>query len=130
MSKSVGDHVGRHLVRHLGKGQNYIANKCLIVFIDPENPIIDNRINVVDAIDVELCAKLYVAANGRQYARLLENLANYGIQKYLLVFLDPKNPNFDTTVTTIITVVILEVKINVKMCLAAILTSILVAILE
>ena len=53
---------------------------------------------------------------------ILKNLARYGIRKYLVVFLDSKNPDLDTK---IITVAILEVKINVKMCLAAILSAIL-----
>ena len=65
---------------------------------------------------------MYVAANGGRYGRHLENLASYGIRKYLVVFLDPQNLNLDTK---IITVAILEVKINVKMCLAAILAAIL-----
>ena len=95
---------------------------CFIVFLDQENPIIDTRINFVDTIDVELCAKMYVAANGGQYGRHLENVARYGIQNYSVVFFDPQNPNLDTK---IITVAILEVKINVKMCLAAILAAIL-----
>ena len=56
--------------------------------------------------------------NGRH----LENLANYGIQKYLIVFFDPKNLNLDTK---IIIVAALEVKICVKMCLASILAAIL-----
>ena len=106
----------------LGKEQSYIFKNCFIVFLDPENPIIDTRINVLDIIDVELCAKMYVAANGGQYGRHLENVARYGIRKYLVVFLDPKNPNLDTK---IITAAILEVKINIKMCLAAILAAIL-----
>ena len=41
------------------------------------------------------CAKMYVAVNGGQYGRHLENLASYGIQKYLIVFPDPKAPNLD-----------------------------------
>ena len=65
---------------------------------------------------------MYVAANSSQCGRHLENVARYGIRKYLVVFLDPKNPDLDTK---IITVAILEVKINVKMCLAAILAAIL-----
>ena len=76
----------------------------------------------MDTIDVELCAKMYVAANGGQYGRHLGNVARYGIRKYSVVILDPQNPNLDTK---IITVAILEVKINVKMCLAAILAAIL-----
>ena len=91
------------------KEQSYIFKNCFIVFLDPENPIIDTRINVVDTIDVELCAKMYVAANGGQYGRHLENVARYGIRKYSVVFLDPKNRNLDTK---IITAAILEVKIN------------------
>ena len=100
----------------------YIFKNCFIVFLDPENPIIDTGINVVDTIDVDLCAKMYVAANGGQYGRHLENVARYGIQKLSVVFPDPKNPNLDTK---IITAAILEVKINIKMCLAAILAAIL-----
>ena len=111
-----------HIGRHLGKEQSYIFKNCFIVFLDQENPIIDTRINIVDTIDVELYAKMYVAANGGQYGRHLENVARYDIRKYLVVFLDPQNPNLDTK---IITVAILEVKINVKMCLAAILAAIL-----
>ena len=111
-----------HIGRHLGKKHSYIFKNCFIVFLDPENPIIDTRINIVDTIDVELCAKMYVAANGGQYGRHLKNVARYGIWKYSVVFLDPQNPNLDTK---IITVAILEVKINVKMCLAAILAAIL-----
>ena len=111
-----------HIGHLLGKEQSYIFKNNFIVFLDPENPIIDTRNNVVDTIDVELCAKMYVAANGGQYGRHLENVASYGIQKYSVVFLDPQNPNLDTK---IITVAILEVKINVKMCLAAILAAIL-----
>ena len=111
-----------HIGRHLGKEQSYIFKNCFIVFLDPEIPIKDTRINIVDAIDVDLCAKMYVAANGGQYGRHLENVAKYGIRKYSVVFLDPQNPNLDTK---IITVAILEVKINVKMCLAAILAAIL-----
>ena len=56
---------------------------------------------------------MYVAVNGGQNGRHLENLANYGIQKYLIVLLVPKNFNLDTT---IIIVAALEVKICVKMC--------------
>ena len=63
----------------IGKEQYYIFKKCCIVLFDLGNPIVDTRINVVDTIDVELCAKIYVAANGGQYGRHLENLANYGI---------------------------------------------------
>jgi hypothetical protein len=111
-----------HIGHLLGKEQSYIFKNYFIVFLDPENPIIDTRNNVVDTIDVELCAKMYVAANGGQYGRHLENVARYGIRKYSVVFLDPQNPNLDTK---IITVAILEVKINVKMCLAAILAAIL-----
>ena len=51
---------------HLGKEQSYIFKNCFIVFLDQENLIIDTRINVLDTIDVELCAKMYVAANGGQ----------------------------------------------------------------
>ena len=76
----------------------------------------------MDTIDVELCAKMYVAANGGQYGRHLGNVARYGIREYSVIFLDPQNLNLDTK---IITVTILEVKINVKMCLAAILAAIL-----
>jgi hypothetical protein len=111
-----------HIGHLFGKEQSYIFKNYFIVFLDPENPIIDTRNNVVDTIDVELCAKMYVAANGGQYGRHLENVAKYGIRKYPVVFLDPQNPNLDTK---IITVAILEVKINVKMCLAAILAAIL-----
>ena len=100
-----------HLGRHLGNKQNYTFEKCFIVFLDPENPTIDTRINVVDTIDVELCVKIYVAANGGQYGRHLENVVSYDIHKYLVVFLDPKNLHLDTK---IITVSILEVKINFK----------------
>ena len=64
-------HPGRHLGRHFGRGRKYIFNKCFIVFLDPENHIIDTRINVEDTIDVELCAKMYVASNS-QYGRHLE----------------------------------------------------------
>ena len=60
---------------------NCIFKNRFILFFDQENPIIDTRINVVDTIDVELCAKMYVAVNGGQYGRHLENLANFGIQK-------------------------------------------------
>ena len=74
--------LGRHLSRHLEKRQNYIFRKGFIVFLDPENHILDTKINVADTIDVELCAKMYVAANGGQYGRHLENLASYGILKY------------------------------------------------
>ena len=111
-----------HIGHRLGQEQSYIFNNCFIVFLDPENPIIDIRINVVDTIDAELCAKMYVAANGGQYGRHFENVTRYGVRKYLVVFLGPQNPNLDTK---IITVAILEVKINVKMCLAAILAAIL-----
>ena len=65
---------------------------------------------------------MYVAVNSGQYGRHLKILASYGIQKYLIVFLDSKNPNLDTE---IITVAILEVKICVKMCLVSILAAIL-----
>ena len=106
----------------LEKEQRYIFENYFVVFLNPENPIIDTRINVVDTIDVELCAKMYVAANGGQYGRHLENLAKYGIRKYSVVFLDSKNLDLDTK---IIAVAILEVKINVKMCLAAISAAIL-----
>ena len=58
--------------------------------MDMMDPIIDTRINVVDTIDVELRTKMYVAANGGQYGRHLENVASCGIQKYLFVFLYPK----------------------------------------
>ena len=92
-----------HIGCLLGKEQSYIFKKCFIVFLNPENPIIDTRINVVDRADVELCAKMYIAANGGQYGRHLEN---YGIEKYSVVFLDPINPHLDTK---IITVAILEV---------------------
>ena len=102
-----------HIGRHLGKEHSYLFKNCFIVFLDPEIPIIDTRINIVDTIDVELCAKMYVAANGGQYGRHLGNVARYGIRKYSVVILDPQNPNLDTK---IITVTILEVKINVKMC--------------
>ena len=40
---------------------------------------IDTGINAADTIDVELCDKMYVAANGCQYGRHLKNLASYGI---------------------------------------------------
>ena len=113
-----------HIGRHLGKEQSYIFKNCFIIFLDQETPIIDTRINVVDTIDVELCAKMYVAANDGQYGRHLEN---YGIEKYSVVFLDPKNPHLDTKIITVAT---LKVKINVKMCLVAILAAILAAILE
>ena len=106
----------------LKKRRNYIFRKCFIVFLDQENPIIDTRINVVDTIDAQLCAKMYVAAIGGQCSRHLENVASCGIRKYSVVFLDPQNPNFDTK---IITVAALEVKICVKMCLAFILAAIL-----
>ena len=76
----------------------------------------------MDTIDVELCDKMYVVANGGQYGRHLKNVAGYGIRKYLVVFLDQQTPNLDTK---IISVAILEVKINVQMCLAAILAAIL-----
>ena len=109
----VGGHLGRHLGRHLERKQNCTFEKCVIVFLDPENPTLDTRINVVDTIDVELCVKMYVAVNGGQYGRRLENMASYGIKKYLFVFLDLKNLNLDTK---IITVAISEVKICVKMC--------------
>ena len=79
-----------HIGRLLGKKQSYIFKNCFIVFLDPENPIIDTRINIVDIIDVELCAKMYVAANGGQYGRHLENVARYGIRKYSVVFFDSK----------------------------------------
>ena len=88
----------------------------------PRKPIMDTRINVVDPINVELCAKMFVAVNGGQYGRHLENVASYGIRKYLIVFLDPKSPNSNTK---IITVAILEMTICVKMCSASILTAIL-----
>ena len=65
---------------------------------------------------------MYVAVNGGQNGRHLENLANYGITKYLIVFLDLKYLNLDTK---IIIVAALEVKICVKMCLASILAAIL-----
>ena len=84
---------------------------------NPENPE-NTRINVVDkklTIDVELCAKMYVAVNGGQYGRHLKNLASYRIQKYIIVFLNPKNHYSDTK---IITVAILEVKKCGKMCSA------------
>ena len=61
--------------------QRYIFKICFIVFLDPENPIMNTRINAVDTIDVELCAKMYVAANGGQYGRHLGNVASYGITK-------------------------------------------------
>ena len=93
----------------LGKKQNYTFEKCFIVFLDLENPTIDTRINVVDTIDVELCVKIYVAANCGQYGRHPENVVSYDIHKYLVVFLDPKNLHLDTK---IITVSILKVKIN------------------
>ena len=86
------------------KSKNNIYEKYFIILIDPENPIIDTRINDVDRADLELCAKMYIAANGGQYGRHLEN---NGIEKYLFVFLDPENPHLDTK---IITVAILEVK--------------------
>ena len=65
---------------------------------------------------------MYVGVNSSQNGRHLENLANYGIKKYLIVFLDPKYLNLDTK---IIIVAALEVKICVKMCLASILAAIL-----
>ena len=65
---------------------------------------------------------MYVAANGGQYGRYLENVVSYDIHQYLVLFLDSKNLNLDTK---IITVAKLDVKINVKLCLAAILAAIL-----
>ena len=69
-----------HIGHLLGKEQSYIFIKCFIVFLDPENLIIDTRIKVLDTINVELCVKIYVAANGGQYGRHLENVASYDIQ--------------------------------------------------
>ena len=84
--------------------------------------IIVNSASVGFQVRSNVLAVGYNVANGGQYGRHLENVANYGIEKYLVVFLDPENANLDTK---IIIVAIVEGKIYAKMYLAAILAAIL-----